>query len=114
MPINGDALYTSLAQKLLFGETNPLVVNEQIVTVQALSGTGALRVGFEFLSTHIPGEVLISNPTWSNHFSIVRESGLKFVEYPYFHPATKGLDYEGIFIIRWHMFVLFYVKMDAN
>ena len=85
-----------MAQKLLFGETNPLVVNEQIVTVQSLSGTGALRVGFEFLATHIPGEVLISNPTWSNHFSIVKEAGLKYTEYPYFHPATKGLDYEGI------------------
>ncbi len=82
---------------MLFGETNPLVVNEQIVTVQALSGTGALRVGFEFLATHIPGEVLISNPTWGNHLSIVKEAGLKFSEYPYYYPLTKGLDYEGNF-----------------
>lgn len=61
----------------------------RIVTVQALSGTGALRVGFEFLNEWTPSKVLVSNPTWANHHNIIKRSGLQFEEYPYYDPATK-------------------------
>jgi aspartate/tyrosine/aromatic aminotransferase len=54
-----------------------------------LSGTGALRVGFEFLNEWAPSKVLISNPTWANHQAVIRRSGLSFVEYPYYDPVTK-------------------------
>jgi aspartate/tyrosine/aromatic aminotransferase len=41
-----------------------------------LGGTGALRVGFEFVKTHIPGEVKVPTPTWSNHNLIIERAGL--------------------------------------
>jgi aspartate aminotransferase len=57
--------------------------------VQTLSGTGALRVGFEFLNEWAPSKVLVSNPTWANHHNIIKRAGLSFSEYPYYDAATK-------------------------
>lgn len=55
-----------------------------------------MRVGFEFLRKWGPGEVYVSKPTWGNHLTIITDSGLKYVEYPYFDAKTKGLDWEGM------------------
>jgi len=49
-----------------------------------LSGTGSLRIGFDFLKRFTPSLVLVSNPTWSNHHNIITDAGLKFAEYPYY------------------------------
>jgi len=54
------------------------VKSGRIVTVQALSGTGSLRVGFEFINQEFPSKVWVSNPTWGNHHNIINRSGLKF------------------------------------
>ena len=89
-------MFCTAAQQLLFGETHPKVVGGEIFTTQAISGTGALRVGFEFVSKHLPAEVLVSNPTWGNHITIVEERRLELKEYTYFDLATKGLDFKGI------------------
>lgn len=64
--------------------------------MQALSGTGSLRLGLEFLKENSPGsgDVYISNPTWGNHLAIIRKAGLNIVEYPYFDPITKGLSWD--------------------
>ena len=31
----------------------------------------------------------------ANHHAIFRNTGIAPVEYPYYHPATRGLDYDG-------------------
>lgn len=64
--------------------------------MQSLSGTGALRIGFEFLSKFYPNDVYLPNPTWATHLSIVRETGLIPKEFPYFDPQTKGIAYEEL------------------
>jgi aspartate/tyrosine/aromatic aminotransferase len=97
LPIEGHAGFNKWAQILLFGESNPLVKDGKIVTVQTLSGTGALRVGFEFLKQFTPGDVYYSDPTWGNHISIIEKAGLPHKKYPYFDPATKGLDFKGMY-----------------
>lgn len=61
-----------------------------------MSGTGGLRIGFDFLKRFMPGDVYVSNPTWSNHLNIIKDAGLKSVQYPYFHAPTKGLDFDGM------------------
>jgi len=43
-----------------------------------LSGTGALRIGFESLKKFSPADVYVSNPTWGNHGAIIKETGLTF------------------------------------
>lgn len=95
LPIDGLAVFTKRAQELIFGAENPLVKDGKIVTVQSLSGTGALRVGFEFVKTYLGSDVLISNPTWGNHQTIINNCGLKYTEYPYYDAKTKGLDFKG-------------------
>jgi aspartate aminotransferase len=72
----------------MFGEDSQAIKDGRIVTVQALSGTGSLRIGFEFLHEWIPSKVYVSNPTWANHHNIIKKSGLSFVEYPYYDPKT--------------------------
>lgn len=88
IPIDGLATFNSASQKLVFGEDNEAVKSGKIVTVQTLSGTGSLRIGFEFVNQEIPSLVWVSNPTWANHHNIINRSGLKFEQYPYYDPST--------------------------
>jgi aspartate/tyrosine/aromatic aminotransferase len=78
-PIDGLPLFNQSSQNLIFGSDNSAVKDGRIVTVQALSGTGALRVGFEFLHEWAPSQVLVSNPTWANHHAVIRRAGLSFI-----------------------------------
>lgn len=95
-PITGDAQYVALSQKLILGNSRA-VVEGRVAGVQTLSGTGALRVGFEFISKHLPKpRIYFSNPTWGNHGAIIREAGLESGKYSYYKPSTRGLDYEGL------------------
>ena len=97
LPIDGIALYNSSAQKLLFGEDSQLLADGRVVTVQALGGTGALKVGADFLHHLSPdAEVLISDPSWENHLALFTEAGFKVYSYPYYDTATRGLDFEGM------------------
>jgi aspartate aminotransferase len=76
IPIEGLAGFNTHSQRLVFGEDSEAVKSGRIVTVQALSGTGSLRVGFEFLHQEVPSLVWVSNPTWANHHNIINRAGL--------------------------------------
>jgi len=43
----------------------------RIGSIQSISGTGSLRIGFEFLAKYNPRAIYISNPTWLNHKNII-------------------------------------------
>ncbi|CAL5221184.1 g3330 [Coccomyxa viridis] len=96
--ITGNPVFNELSAKLAFGENSSVIREKRNATVQALSGTGSLRVGAEFLAQHYPVHtVLLPNPTWANHNKIFPLAGIKDVrKYRYFKPSTKGLDYEGM------------------
>lgn len=64
--------------------------------MQALSGTGALRLIGEFLARFKPMDVYLPTPTWGNHIPIFGDSGLQVKKYRYYDPATKGLDLKGL------------------
>lgn len=59
---------------IIFGKNSPLIAQGRIVTAQALGGTGALRLGFDFIKRHIPADVYVSKPTWSNHNQIIERA----------------------------------------
>jgi aspartate/tyrosine/aromatic aminotransferase len=67
-----------------------------VVTAQCLSGTGALRIGFELLRQEAPSQVFLPNPTWSNHENIIKRAGLNFSYYPYYDPATKKVKISSL------------------
>jgi aromatic-amino-acid transaminase len=92
LPIDGLAAYDRAVQELVFGSSK-----ENIVTVQALGGTGGLRIGADFLKQLNPGaQVWISEPSWENHRQLFEATGFKVSAYPYYDPRTHGLDFAGM------------------
>jgi aromatic-amino-acid transaminase len=96
-PIDGTDAYCQGVQRLLFGEGSPLLSSGQLVTAQALGGTGALRIGADFLRRLLPSSrVLLSDPSWENHRALFESAGFEVANYPYYHAATHGLDFAGM------------------
>jgi aspartate/tyrosine/aromatic aminotransferase len=96
--IDGPAELKTLTQQLLFGEDSKAVNGSLIASVQALSGTGALRVVAEFVKTHMKLDmhtIWVSDPTWGNHNTIFQKAGLTVKTYPYYDKATKSLNFAG-------------------
>ena len=97
LPIDGTPEYNAASQRLVFGDNHEIVSSGRAVTVQAPGGTGALRVAADFVSQITPGAtVWISDPTWPNHPSVFESAGLKVATYPYFDPATNGVNFDGM------------------
>ena len=97
LPIDGIAPYNVLAQTMLFGEGAKVLTDGRVVTTQALGGTGALKVGADFLHQLTPNaEVLISDPSWENHQALFTQAGFTVRQYPYYDATTKGLDFDGM------------------
>jgi aromatic-amino-acid transaminase len=94
LPIDGIAAYDRAVQRLLFGAESEILRSGRAVTVQALGGTGALRVGADFLRRFAPGAQLwISDPSWENHRALFENAGFTVNAYPYYDASTRGLDF---------------------
>jgi aromatic-amino-acid transaminase len=97
LPIDGLAQYNQAVQTLLFGADSPLVAEARVVTVQALGGTGALKVGADLLRRFLPdAQVWISDPSWENHRALFESAGFAVNSYPYYDAATHGVDFDGM------------------
>ena len=97
LPIDGIPAYDRAVQELVFGKDSPAVREQRVVTVQTLGGTGALKVGGDLLRRINPGaDLWISNPSWENHQAVFEYAGFKVGAYPYYNPATHGLDFDGM------------------
>jgi aspartate aminotransferase len=94
LPIEGDQAFVEKALKFIYGRDAPL---ERIAGVQTLSGTGACRIGGQFLANFYPGKpILLPVPTWGNHHKIFGECGLDIQTYRYYDRATNRLDLNGM------------------
>src|SRR6267143_92755 len=92
LPIDGLAAYDHAVQELVLGSQK-----NSIVTVQALGGTGGLRIGADFLRRISPGAQLwISEPSWENHRQLFEAAGFTVNSYPYYDANTHGLDFAGM------------------
>ncbi|OJD19039.1 hypothetical protein AJ78_00990 [Emergomyces pasteurianus Ep9510] len=100
LPIAGLPEFTSAAQKLILGADSPAIKEKRAITLQTISGTGAVHLGGLFLSKFHPAQppptIYFSSPTWANHQQIFSNVHLRTATYPYFSPATKGLDINGM------------------
>ncbi|XP_049549411.1 aspartate aminotransferase, mitochondrial [Anopheles darlingi] len=96
-PIGGPAEFGKHSILLALGENSEHVANGLNATVQAISGTGALRIGGAFLAGFFPGpkDIYLPTPSWGNHNPIFRHSGLNVKSYRYYDPATCGFDFNG-------------------
>jgi aromatic-amino-acid transaminase len=97
LPIEGLAAYDRAVQDLVFGADSAVVQEKRAVTAQALGGTGALKLGADFLKRFAAGaEVWISDPSWENHRALFESAGFKVNNYPYYDPATRGVNFAGM------------------
>ena len=97
LPIDGIAAYDTAVQKLLFGADSEIVASGRGLTVQALGGTGALKVGADFLRRFAPGaQVWISDPSWENHRALFEGAGFTVNQYAYYDSSARGLDFAAM------------------
>ncbi|MGV8843823.1 MAG: amino acid aminotransferase [Pseudomonas sp.] len=97
LPIDGLSAYNLAVQKLLFGADAELLAEGRVVTTQALGGTGALKIGADFLKHLLPNAVVaISNPSWENHRALFETAGFAVQHYRYYDAASHGVDRVGM------------------
>ena len=91
LPIDGIAAYDQAVQKLLFGAESPLLAAGRVITTQAVGGTGALKIGADFLKQLQPGAVVaISDPSWENHRALFEAAGFPVQNYRYYGARNQG------------------------
>lgn len=97
LPIDGIAAYDKAVQNLVFGADSQPVAEGRVATVQAVGGTGGLKVGADFLYRVDPtAKVLISDPSWENHRALFEGAGFSVGQYPYYDAARRGIDFEAM------------------
>ncbi|KRC03687.1 amino acid aminotransferase [Duganella sp. Root198D2] len=97
LPIEGLAAYDKAVQELVFGADSAVIQEKRAVTVQALGGTGALKIGADFLKRFSPdSEVYISNPSWENHRALFESAGFKVSNYAYYDETTHGVNFAAM------------------
>lgn len=95
--IDGMPAYNDDVKELVFGAGSPVLASGRVVTIQALGGTGALKVGADFLRPVNPdAKVLISNPSWENHQALFTRAGFTVEKYRYYDAEAKGVDVDGM------------------
>jgi aromatic-amino-acid transaminase len=97
LPMEGDAAYRAAVEQLLFGPDSQALADGRVATIQTLGGSGALKVGADFLRRHFPeAAVWVSDPTWDNHISLFEGAGFAVHTYPYFDRQHLRVDFEAM------------------
>jgi aromatic-amino-acid transaminase len=97
LPIDGIADYDKAVQSLVFGADSAVLKAGRVATVQALGGTGGLKLGADFLKRLKPdATVLISDPSWENHRALFESAGFPVQHYPYYDATRRGVDFDAM------------------
>ena len=95
--ITGVPDFTKAAAELAYGADSSAILEKRLAITQSISGTGALRIGAEFLSKFFPSKkILIPTPTWANHGAVFRAAGVTPVQYRYYDSKNIALDFDGL------------------
>jgi aromatic-amino-acid transaminase len=97
LPIDGLVAYDKAVQELVFGADSPIIAQKRAITAQAIGGTGALKLGADFLKRFAPdSQVWISDPSWENHRALFESAGFVVNNYPYYDAVTHGVNIDGM------------------
>ena len=97
LPIDGIVAYDNAVKGLVFGADSEPVKSGRVATIQAIGGTGGLKVGADFLKKLSPdAKVLISDPSWENHRALFTNAGFVVESYPYYDAAKRGVNFDGM------------------
>ncbi|WP_130833363.1 amino acid aminotransferase [[Erwinia] mediterraneensis] len=96
LPIEGLPAYRHAIAPLLFGADHPVLTAGRIASIQTLGGSGALKVGADFLKRYFPqSKVWVSDPTWENHVAIFAGAGFEVSTYPWYDTETNGVKFDA-------------------
>jgi len=96
LPMEGLNTYRSAIAPLLFGAEHPMLKAGRIASIQTLGGSGALKVGADFLKRYFPNSgVWVSDPTWDNHVAIFTGAGFDVNHYPWYDAETNGVKFDA-------------------
>ncbi|AUY26795.1 amino acid aminotransferase [Mixta calida] len=96
LPMDGLASYRQAIAPLLFGAQHPALQANRIATIQTVGGSGALKVGADFLKRYFPqSQVWVSDPTWENHIAIFAGAGFEVNTYPWYDAETHGVQFDA-------------------
>jgi aromatic-amino-acid transaminase len=97
LPIDGIVAYDNAVKALVFGAESDVVKSGRVSTVQAIGGTGGLKIGADFLKKVSPNaKVLISDPSWENHRAIFVNAGFEVGTYAYYDAENRGVNFDGM------------------
>lgn len=102
LPVLGLPDFCEAATELALGKDSIALVENRAGGVQSLSGSGALRLGAEFLKKFYNQRedstaVYVSDPTWGNQVTIYKAAGFSdFRKYRYWNAQDKCLDISGL------------------
>ncbi|MBP6901150.1 MAG: aspartate/tyrosine/aromatic aminotransferase [Burkholderiaceae bacterium] len=97
LPIDGIAAYDKAVQRLVFGADSAVLAAGRVATVQALGGTGGLKLGADFLKKLNPAaKVLISDPSWENHRALFTNAGFEVGTYSYYDAENRGVRFDAM------------------
>ncbi|MEB7280557.1 aromatic amino acid transaminase [Enterobacter asburiae] len=97
LPMEGLNTYRNTIAPLLFGADHAVLAQKRVATIQTLGGSGALKVGADFLKKYFPDSgVWVSDPTWENHVAIFEGAGFNVATYPWFDSETNGVRVEAL------------------
>uniref|UniRef100_A0A8C5WH75 Aspartate aminotransferase n=1 Tax=Leptobrachium leishanense TaxID=445787 RepID=A0A8C5WH75_9ANUR len=103
LPILGLPEFRSSSSRIALGDDSPAIKEARVGGVQSLGGTGALRIGAEFLRRWYNGTnntttpIYISAPSWENHNAVFIDAGFTDIRaYHYWDAANRGLDLQGL------------------
>lgn len=97
MKFPGTEVFTKAASTLLLGAKSQALEDKRAFGVQTLSGTGALRLGAEFLRKKLGRTIFYySDPTWENHHQVFMSAGFETAKtYRYWDQVNRKIDIKG-------------------
>ncbi len=97
LPIDGIVAYDNAVKALVFGAESEPVTSGRVATVQAIGGTGGLKIGADFLKKLSPNaKVLISDPSWENHRALFTNAGFEVGTYAYYDAEKRDVNFVGM------------------
>lgn len=96
LALSGDPHFLKLIMQQAFGEALYSEHSARIFPLQTVGGTGALRIGMEFLSRNGLKSFYLPDPTWPTHRLIASYAALKIQNYPYYSAQSHGVDFPAL------------------
>ena len=97
LPMEGLPGHRKACQNLLFGKDAPVLQQNRVATIATIGGSGALKVGADFIHTWFPeSKCYVSDPTWGNHIAIFEGSSVEVGKYPYYDKATGTVKFDAL------------------